>query len=138
MPYKDPIRRRECQRKASRRWYATNKEKARTKQRLLDARRVWTDERRFQVLKKNAKVRGLVVGISLEEFKELRSQPCHYCGGPLPEKGSGTDRINNALGYLSGNCQPCCAICNECKMERSEEEFLLHIQKISQHLGLSE
>ncbi len=50
--------------------------------------------------------------ITLEEYKRLTSQPCEYCGGPLPETSVGLDRIDISKGYSHGNVLPCCTWCN--------------------------
>jgi hypothetical protein len=50
--------------------------------------------------------------ITLEEYTELVSKPCHYCGWPLSPDGIGLDRLNDQLGYMLGNVVPCCPDCN--------------------------
>ena len=51
--------------------------------------------------------------ITLEEYTQIISQPCRYCGCDISQDtGSGIDRINNDLGYEPGNCSPCCPKCN--------------------------
>ena len=64
--------------------------------------------------------------ISFEEFKEIASQSCFYCNGKLPETGGGIDRINSSVGYVSGNCRPCCTNCNLSKNDLTETEFKDH------------
>lgn len=59
-----------------------------------------------------AKRVGLVWDIPKETYRSLRSNPCHYCGGPLPETSTGLDRKDNAGGYTLDNVVPCCSICN--------------------------
>ena len=58
---------------------------------------------------------------------------CFYCGGHLPRRGLGLDRINNSKGYSLDNCRPCCANCNRCKGVLSTEEFQKLVRKIYQH-----
>jgi len=36
----------------------------------------------------------------------------------------GIDRINNNVGYESGNCVPCCNICNRAKLNRDKNAFI--------------
>lgn len=50
--------------------------------------------------------------IPYEDFVRLIQQPCTYCGGPLPEKAPGLDRIDIAKGYALDNVLPCCDWCN--------------------------
>lgn len=59
-----------------------------------------------------AKTRGLSFDLTFDEFKTLRKNPCHYCGGALPETTGGLDRIDNSIGYEHGNVLPCCKDCN--------------------------
>lgn len=40
---------------------------------------------------------------------------CHYCGGPLPKKGHGLDRLNSSIGHVCYNVVPCCGSCNGLK-----------------------
>ena len=81
----------------------------------------------YKHLKNSAKNRGLLVTISFSEFAKLNSLPCYYCGGELPKVGSGVDRIDSSLGYISGNVLPCCEWCNKAKGVRSVEEFFTWI-----------
>lgn len=67
---------------------------------------------RYNQSKSAASRRGLRWDISLEEFKELISKPCFYCGDTLSGTGSALDRINNSLGYIPRNVLPCCGRCN--------------------------
>lgn len=68
----------------------------------------------FGIAKANARARDLLWTISFEEYKALRSSPCHYCGLPheSDENGTGLDRLNNNEGYHLVNVVSCCAVCN--------------------------
>lgn len=86
------------------------------------------------------------------EFKAIIEKPCLYCGA-LPEKemktrgvrrgkrkqynGSflfnGLDRVDNDLGYTSGNVVSCCEICNKAKRDLSDKDFKLWIQRLVNH-----
>ncbi len=52
--------------------------------------------------------------LSLKKYKQLISQPCHYCGLPQDahERGTGLDRCNPSRGYHDGNVVSCCGVCN--------------------------
>lgn len=63
-------------------------------------------------LRSTAKARGHAFDLSVPELQALSQQPCFYCGGALPETHLGLDRIDNDLGYVSGNVLPCCTDCN--------------------------
>jgi hypothetical protein len=82
-----------------------------------------TTNGKYTLLKSEAKSRGIDFDITFEEYVNLNSSLCFYCGGLLPEAGYGLDRINNNIGYVSGNCRPCCIICNRAKSTLTENEF---------------
>jgi len=93
--------------------------------------------------KKSARERGYIFELSKDEFQELTSQPCHYCGAEPELKyhaakgtnghyyGNGVDRIDNSLGYVTGNVRPCCKQCNIAKGVLSEQEFLGWIERVA-------
>lgn len=101
----------------------------------------------FVEYKSNAQHRKHPFELSFEEFNELISKPCVYCGSlPKIKNGghlearkrldqpdlytNGIDRIDSSKGYTKDNCVPCCSKCNKMKNTYSMEEFLEHIQKI--------
>lgn len=93
--------------------------------------------------KHGAKKRGLEFSISYEEAVAMYRQPCMYCG-EHPSKinvvknsffvYNGIDRVDNGLGYISGNCVPCCKKCNEVKRAMALDEFKAYIEKVHKHL----
>lgn len=111
-----------------------------------------------------AKRRGRIFTLRLEEFLNITSKPCHYCGiewsseypktiykengskknlaGSLKLNGfyrhNGIDRVDNSIGYVSDNCVPCCKFCNHAKLDMTVEEFKSHIKRIFLHLIKSE
>ena len=82
---------------------------------------------RFTSYKCSAKVKGLVLGITFDEFMKLANEPCHYCGG----EGYGIDRLDNTIGYLKGNIVSCCSMCNYMKQKYTEEDFIKQCIKIA-------
>lgn len=80
--------------------------------------------------------------LSKEEFKEFIFESCYYCKAPPSNKRkacsvhikpfiySGIDRLNNKVGYVKGNCVPCCHKCNRMKSDLSFDDFLKHIKLI--------
>lgn len=61
---------------------------------------------------------------------------CAYCNRKInPELNyySGIDRINNELGYIEGNCLPCCKFCNFAKSNLTLQEFQNWINKIKKY-----
>jgi hypothetical protein len=91
---------------------------------------------RYRQLKYAAKRSAKGFNINFNEFVQLQSAPCFYCGGELPKNGSGVDRINNTKGYKKGNIRPCCHVCNVAKNDMTETQFYKHILKIVKNLKL--
>jgi hypothetical protein len=70
---------------------------------------------KYSKLKGKAKSKGIEVTITQEDLScILGSGICDYCKNLLPEHGTGyhVDRIDNRIGYVPGNCVPCCFSCN--------------------------
>lgn len=102
----------------------------------------------YRTYKKNAEIRNLNFDISFDEFNDLTSKNCVYCGSePVvsnserykkskqfttdPDaKFNGIDRVDSSQGYTIDNCVPCCTKCNSMKLDYSKQEFLKHIEKI--------
>lgn len=89
--------------------------------------------------RQQAKDRGLVFDISRSEFHALVASLCTYCGAPpqnvMKAAGgdilyNGIDRVDNDVGYVSGNVVPCCKICNIAKGRMSVEEFYRWVSKV--------
>jgi hypothetical protein len=84
--------------------------------RKQERRKDLAPSRRFRVLLRLAKKKGLSHTLTLEQYTELINKPCHYCGKSLyGEYGVGLDRINNdrSFGYDYDNVLPACADCNK-------------------------
>lgn len=71
-------------------------------------------EYRFLISKLIAKKRELQFSLTLNEYKNLISNLCYYCGDVTLGKaqGIGLDRIDNNKGYILNNVLPCCGSCN--------------------------
>jgi len=91
----------------------------------------------------SARKRGLSFELTEEEFFEMTSQDCFYCAeGPSSvqkkDRGygsyiyNGIDRVDNDIGYVSGNCVPCCATCNLMKRSMALKDFLEKVEHIYQ------
>lgn len=91
--------------------------------------------------------------LTFDEFINIISQNCHYCGEPpkratskmLITRGhinepplyyNGIDRKNPQLDYDIENSIPCCTFCNYMKHTMNYNEFICHIKKIHNHLIL--
>lgn len=93
----------------------------------------------FSKYKQNAERRGHSFELTKEEFKNLITQPCIYCGKVLGnvKRGNngnfcytGLDRKDNSKGYTLENVVPCCLFCNREKNALTLEEFAEKIDKI--------
>jgi hypothetical protein len=85
--------------------------------------------------RRSAKLRNYDFALSEEEFRELTSSACFYCGSlpfrnaPRAKKTNGDyvyngiDRIDNSLGYFKSNVRTCCKNCNVAKASLSQAEF---------------
>jgi hypothetical protein len=93
----------------------------------------------------NAKRRNMEFSLSPEEFRNITSRACWYCGAepkpnyarylnpkviPVPYIGNGIDRKNNKIGYTPLNCVSCCFTCNGMKSSLSVSDFINHIHNI--------
>lgn len=124
--YFTPEARLEGRRISNRRWREAHRDEIRAEHSRyqhanLDKIRAWRRDSsrgrrvRFTKLKCVARKRGLEMTLTLEQFLELNSKPCEYCGENLPATGYGIDRKENSKGYTPENSIPCCTRCNSMK-----------------------
>lgn len=118
---------------------------------------------KYSLYKRDAKKRKVFFNLTKEEFENIITKSCYYCGeNPKPwsqyikSDGSfakvvntghinheyakstiininGIDRLNNLNGYNVDNCVSSCFTCNMMKKTLGEKEFLQHIKKIYNH-----
>ena len=101
--------------------------------------------------KSQARVRGHEFLLSEDEFRNLTSSNCHYCGveprqypKSYKKKGirngdylyNGLDRKDNTAGYTINNVVPCCWSCNNLKKAIGYDDFLYRVQRISDNMAL--
>jgi len=91
-----------------------------------------TVNKRYKKYERNTIARNMIP-LLFEQFEELTSKPCSYCGGWSNKelKFTGIDRINNSRGYEIDNCSPCCKFCNFLKRDFSRREFIRFCNKIA-------
>lgn len=88
----------------------------------------------YRTYQKSAKKRGYSFDIPIEDFENITSSNCYYCGvEPAQVKNhrecfgeytyNGIDRVNNKKGYSVTNIVPCCKTCNSAKGVLTVEEF---------------
>lgn len=92
--------------------------------------------------RRNAEAKNLRFDLAYDCFQSLIIQDCVYCGahprliattGILRHTtmANGIDRKNNNLGYIEGNCVPCCSDCNYEKADLTKErvyKFFPHLR----------
>jgi cytidyltransferase-like protein len=82
--------------------------------------------------------------LSFEQFIDLCSKDCFYCGGEpsnIQEADAnnghfiynGIDRVDNDVGYIEGNCVPCCFLCNSAKKTFNKDVFLNWVSDVHFH-----
>jgi hypothetical protein len=131
-PYNGWSEERKAQSRANaQRWAVKNPEKAK------EIERKWRErnphKRPWAMLKSRAKRHGLAVDITYDFFCGLRdANRCHYCDGSLPLQGSGIDRKNPTLGYVAGNCIPCCGLHNRMKWIMGYDTFIEECRMIAE------
>lgn len=95
----------------------------------------------YRAYKINAPKRNHVFDLTLDQFRDMTKQNCHYCGTPpnkIASSGSeiskylynGIDRKDNNKGYTLENCVPCCNTCNYAKYTKSYSEFKKWIENL--------
>lgn len=94
---------------------------------------------------RDATRRGVSFGLCVEEFSRIITSHCEYCGQPPTNefgssfklKYSGIDRVDNSVGYITGNCVPCCKTCNYAKASMKVHEFEDWVTRVYVHLNKS-
>ncbi len=97
----------------------------------------------------SARRRGLAFELTKEEFARMTKENCWYCGAQpsqVARDGSaqtksiylynGIDRVDNKVGYILGNCVPCCSMCNRMKSVYHCEDFIAQIRRIVNNLDM--
>ena len=121
MPYKST----EKQRLNATRYYYANRESKQAYQRGHNPEYCRRPATRYIRFLAEAKRREKEVSISLEQYLSIISDNCcFYCTANLPETGSGLDRLDHKLGYVSLNVVPCCRVCNETKGKLESAGFI--------------
>ena len=88
----------------------------------------------FQNYRLKSSKRGIKFSVKFDEFMEIATSNCYYCGDPpsnirkytyrdrvFLSYYNGIDRVDNNKGYVKGNMVPCCRICNKIKSDTTLE-----------------
>lgn len=104
-----------------RNYYKKNKEtyKVKSAKRMMKYRR--TSHGKFKSYQNNSKSKKQEWEISYAYFCNIINSNCFYCKSNI---NIGIDRAFNELGYIYGNCVPCCTDCNLMKNKRDIFSFL--------------
>lgn len=96
----------------------------------------------FAIYRSSARTRGHSWELTGDQFDEITSKDCTYCGCPPsmvkrnPYRNSsewiynGIDRVDSSVGYVPENVVPCCEICNKAKRDLSYEDFMAWIARL--------
>lgn len=94
--------------------------------------------------KRHARNRNIDWHLTYSDVKQIISQPCHYCGAVNSNHKvtkncmdgfdhNGIDRVDSQNGYFIDNVVPACKTCNYAKSDTDYRDFILWLQKASNH-----
>jgi hypothetical protein len=101
----------------------------------------------YYIYKHEAQKRGYSFNLTPEEFCDITTQNCHYCGIEPKQKFkehnrevciyyyNGIDRVDNSIGYEFTNCVPSCGVCNRFKYDRTLDDFMKRVDNIYKNLN---
>lgn len=92
----------------------------------------------------NANRKVMEFALTREQFKQITSHPCNYCGEPPSaifkskfRPGNyvynGVDRVDNSRGYTIDNVVSCCRMCQFAKRNWKVEDFLRWALKLADY-----
>ena len=99
----------------------------------------------YGAYRRGAKYRGYDFELTKEQFREIVTGECVYCGDSLTQtmrrnqnahgangefRYTGIDRYDNKLGYTLDNCVPCCKKCNRIKTDMDVSELAERLERI--------
>ena len=120
MPFKDKAKRKAYHKQYHRKWYEEHKDKRRREIAEYMKEYNGTLPHKYTQYKNRAKKIGILFEIDFNNFVDIVSESCYYCG----KTGGGIDRVDNELGYISGNVVPCCTMCNYMKKSYPFDAFV--------------
>ena len=109
---------------------------------------IWTHLYNSTVIKRSKK-KGYKIDITFDEFKELSSNSCFYCGlkdssflndrwhnkelSKTVVKYNGIDRVDSDKGYTKENSVTCCKHCNTAKNTMTQKDFYQFIKRLYEY-----
>jgi hypothetical protein len=102
-------------------------------------------ERAYRKNVSQAKSRNIVWLLGYDEWDEVVTGPCYYCGKENSKREydsgrtmfvgyNGIDRIDSDDGYVVGNVVSCCKECNYMKRDMELEEWYYHMETILRNI----
>lgn len=97
----------------------------------------------YHTYRAQARRRGCQMTLTRNQFKQLTTAPCHYCGSaPNNEhctgygsyRYNGLDRVDNKAGYTIENVVPCCLRCNKAKGTSTVLDFNKWLEALYAHM----
>jgi len=85
--------------------------------------------RRFDRVKRRAKIKGLEFTLTVDDYWEIKSSSvCYYCKTDSDDMT--IDRVKNDKGYTKDNVVPACPLCQDIKADIFDASEMLEIGKI--------
>ena len=92
----------------------------------------------YKVYQVSATDKRLDFTFSLEEYEQLVTLPCYYCGIIEERRFNGIDRMNSTEPYIQSNCVSCCTMCNMMKGSSGPNVFIHRAEHILTNLKIIE
>lgn len=124
----------QCHRECVKRYEKSERGKKRIRQ-IRGSQEYWDNPSiKYSRAKASVKRKGGELLMTMEEYLNISSKPCHYCNGTLnneKNRGLGLDRIDNSKTYELSNVLPCCGFCNK---TRGDRLTVLEMELVAQFL----
>lgn len=113
---------------------------------LYERRNTHTNMIKYNECKKGALKRNKKFKLTFDEYIEVITKPCRYCGSDeirTNDNGdtyncNGIDRLDNSKDYIPNNSVSCCSMCNYMKYIYTEENFIKYCKNIYDNYGCEE
>jgi hypothetical protein len=120
--------------KVAKQWRDKNKDKVV----IINEQKRLDPDARYKFYKNRAENMRIEWSLTIDEFKQMITEKCHYCGYKQEGEWNGIDRKDNNKGYLKENCVTCCTMCNMIKSDIDYNRFYKMVMHIVSNLMLCE